>query len=443
MACGGVGERARRVAVVVMGDVGRSPRMQYHALALAEAGVAVDLVGYAGRPLFPGLRAHQNVTCHRVRVGAFGARHRLPRVLFLAYAAARLLRQVTTLGWVLAMRLPRPDVVLVQTPPAIPTLLVALLVARTRGARLLVDWHNFGDTMLALTLGEVHPVVRLAGRHEGAVGRRADGHLCVSRAMQAALAARWGIEAHVLYDRPATAFAPTAAADRRDLCRRLADVLDGYVPDAPDRPALVVSSTSWTADEDFSLLLDAASRYDALVADPSSRPGQGPEARLLIVITGDGPLRARFEAEVGARGLRAVRVRTVWLQPEDYPRLLGAADLGICLHRSSSGVDLPMKVADMFGAGLPVCAYDYGPCLREMIRPGENGLLFADGVGLAEHLHQLLAGFPRTTARLDALRQGVQAERTVTWGEGWRAEALPLLRRLLAERSAAEEATGS
>ena len=37
-----------RICIVVLGDVGRSPRMQYHALSCAKAGYDVELVGFGG-----------------------------------------------------------------------------------------------------------------------------------------------------------------------------------------------------------------------------------------------------------------------------------------------------------------------------------------------------------------------------------------------------------
>ena len=40
--------KSRRVAVLVLGDVGRSPRMQNHAVSLATAGWDVDLIGFSG-----------------------------------------------------------------------------------------------------------------------------------------------------------------------------------------------------------------------------------------------------------------------------------------------------------------------------------------------------------------------------------------------------------
>ena len=38
------------VQIVVLGDLGRSPRMQYHALSIATHGGYVALIGYRGEP---------------------------------------------------------------------------------------------------------------------------------------------------------------------------------------------------------------------------------------------------------------------------------------------------------------------------------------------------------------------------------------------------------
>lgn len=145
-----------------------------------------------------------------------------------------------------------------------------------------------------------------------------------------------------------------------------------------------VSSTSWTPDEDFGLLLEAARLYDAKARSaesafvfsvnfcecnrrapafswlfdppsPQRDPPRVPSAqaskagsglpRLLVIVTGKGPLRHRFEAQMRALQLRTVALRTAWLEAADYPRLLAAADLGVSLHASSSGLDLPMKAS--------------------------------------------------------------------------------------------------
>ncbi len=42
------GAEQASVAVLVLGDIGRSPRMQYHTYSFAEKGVHVDFVGYEG-----------------------------------------------------------------------------------------------------------------------------------------------------------------------------------------------------------------------------------------------------------------------------------------------------------------------------------------------------------------------------------------------------------
>ncbi|CAI5948724.1 unnamed protein product [Closterium sp. NIES-64] len=122
---------------------------------------------------------------------------------------------------------------------------------------------------------------------------------------------------------------------------------------------------------------------------------------LAFIVTGKGALRSHYEAKMRRLRLRHVSFRTAWLAPEDYPRLLGSADLGVSLHTSSSGLDLPMKVVDMFGCGLPVCAISYS-CIHELVKDGTNGLLFSDSSELASQLIDIFCGFPEGSAALKA-----------------------------------------
>jgi len=161
-----------------------------------------------------------------------------------------------------------------------------------------------------------------------------------------------------------------------------------------ERTALLVSSTSWTADEDFGLLLEALEIYNRVASaegDEKSLP------RVLVMITGKGPLKEMYMDRIQKLQCAWDFVRCIcaWLDAADYPLLLGSADIGICLHSSSSALDLPMKIVDMFGCGLPVCALDFA-CLQELVRPGWNGLTFKSSEELAGQLISLLRGFPRS-----------------------------------------------
>eukprot|EP00981_Chlorochromonas_danica_P003554 scaffold659_cov192-Ochromonas_danica.AAC.67 len=165
--------------------------------------------------------------------------------------------------------------------------------------------------------------------------------------------------------------------------------------DENGRVALIVTSTSWTADEDFSLLFQALLKLELFLKEQKEEElCKGSFNRLLVVITGKGEMKASFEEQVRLAEKdnllgNHVFVRTAWLAVEDYPLLLQCADLGISLHASTSGLDLPMKVVDMFGAGLPVCALHF-PALSELVQNEVNGLVFHDQNQLVDQILRLL-----------------------------------------------------
>lgn len=404
-----------RVTVVVLGDLSRSPRTVLHARALATAGHAVDLIGFA--------ETGWSADVAGITTWTLPDAHSRSDASFLARATRRGIGLVSRLARLL-WTVPRPDVILVQNPPGIPALALAWLAARSRGARLVIDWHNLTSSMLAMRVKDNHWLVRSTSIYEKCFGRRADGNLFVSSTMRTELARRWGLNGIVFYDQPAEIFRPLIADDRLAARTAVLQTLG-----ATGASSFVVTSTSWTADEDFGLLLDALLQLDAAMTAEAHNEQEG--ARVVVLITGRGPMRADYEQRFAEAGFRSVRVCTAWLSAEAYPRTLAAADLGICLHRSSSGLDLPMKVLDMFGAGLPVVAFDYGACLRELVRPGTDGLLFKTSEELAAHLFTLLSPErPGAGSSLSVLRDGVANRTAPSWEQTWRTDVLPLLVRL-------------
>jgi beta-1,4-mannosyltransferase len=397
--------------------------MQYQARALASNGVLVDLVGLEGTPLPKAIRADPRISVHRIAPSDLRRRRGMAGLAYSASAVIDACRLSFRL-WRTLRRLSRPDLVLIQNPPQLPALAVARLSFRRRGVRFIIDWHNLGYTLLQLRLGAWHPAVRLARWLERRDARSVDGNLCVSRALAAFLESRFGVRnARVLYDRPAAAFAPIPRAEREQFRQALFARLGirGAVV------GFIVCPTSWTEDEDFDIAIEAVRRLEERIRGWEAATAGRRFPDLVILVTGDGARRAEFERRFAGLPTRRVQLRTRWLEPEDYPRVVGSADLGLCLHRSSSGLDIPMKVADLFGAGVPVCALDYGACLAERVRHGDNGLLFATARQLADVLFDLFEEFPAGQPLLDRLRAGAQKSSRPTWEEGWIREAGSLL----------------
>lgn len=410
-----------RAVVVALGDLGRSARMQYHAHALSALGVDVDLVGFEGTPLSRAISEDPRITIHRLSTS--NLRHGVPGLGYAPFAVIDSLRIGLRLRRTLK-RLKKPDLVLVQNPPAFPTLAVVRSALVRKGVRYVIDWHNIGYTVLGLRLGQWHPAVRLARWSERREARRADAHLTVSRGLAEFLKSRFGLkDTTVLYDRPAAIFSPMSHTDRERYRQALLTRLGIH----STLVGFLVCPTSWTEDEDFDVVIDAVLRLEDRIRgwEAAGRSRRFPD--IVILVTGDGARRTEFERRFAGLPARRVHLRARWLEPEDYPRVVGSADLGLCLHRSSSGLDIPMKVADMFGAGVPVCALDYGATLAERVRHGSNGLLFSTAEQLANVLFDLFETFPADDQTFERLRTGARKSARMSWEEGWRREAQPVL----------------
>uniref|UniRef100_A0A8B9IYE5 Chitobiosyldiphosphodolichol beta-mannosyltransferase n=1 Tax=Amazona collaria TaxID=241587 RepID=A0A8B9IYE5_9PSIT len=439
---------AGRVCVAVLGDLGRSPRMQYHALSLARHGRDVALLGYLqSRPHGDVLRSG------RIRLVPVTDLWGLRVGPKLFQYVVKVVVQAVQLLYVM-LKIDQPSYILLQNPPGLPAIAVAWLACRFWRSKLIIDWHNYGYTVMSLSHGRNHPLVQIAKWYEKLFGRLSDYNLCVTNAMKEDLWVNCNIKAVTLYDKPASYFKETPLELQHRLYMKLAedyepfkprylpetlgeksaftevDGSNGHVKKSRARPALLISSTSWTGVETERVISNYLSAlnsfyltspgYEQYVSEGVKLPP------LVCVITGKGPLKDYYSGLINKLHFKHIQICTPWLEAEDYPLLLGSADLGVCLHKSSSGLDLPMKVVDMFGCCLPVCAIHF-ECLHELVKHNENGLIFRDSDELAAQLKMLFLEFPTLEGKLHSFRKNLRACKQLRWDESWDQTVLPLL----------------
>ncbi|XP_076264005.1 ALG1, chitobiosyldiphosphodolichol beta-mannosyltransferase [Rhynchophorus ferrugineus] len=418
-------EEKENVCIVVLGDIGRSPRMQYHSLSLAKNGHKVDILGYGeSEPLIeiklsPSIYYHFMVPVPQVPIK------------FLNYAFKTVFQAINLLFLLISIR--SPHILMVQNPPAIPSLIICWLFAKIIGAKFIIDWHNYAHSIMALSLSKKHILVRLTEKCESFIGKKADYNFCVTNEMKDDLLIRWGIKATTLYDRPPLIFKPISLKDKHEFLIRLGqtynvlldgpnstiftELIDNEVKLKRSRPAFIVSSTSWTEDEDFSILFDSLQEYENEIVNGNLHR----LPTLICFITGKGPMKQYYMEKIARQHWKHIQVITPWLDFKDYPLILASADLGVCLHTSSSGLDLPMKVVDMFGCCLPVLAYDF-KCLHELVIDGKNGYTFKNSENLSARIISWFENFPINEKNLETekkFKSELETIQSLRWEENW------------------------
>lgn len=151
--------RHHTATILVLGDIGRSPRMMYHADSLAQHGWDTLVVGYGDSLPMPALLESPRVQLLHLANPSTP----LLSLPWILRAPIRIAYQIVSVLYLCLWRRPyHSEILLVQNPPSIPTLALAQLVSYISGAKLIIDWHNTGYSILAMRVGPKSPLVRVA-----------------------------------------------------------------------------------------------------------------------------------------------------------------------------------------------------------------------------------------------------------------------------------------
>ena len=153
-----------RVGVIVLGDIGRSPRMKEHCLSLAKEGFYVYYIAEKGSAIHPDLLANKNIFIQLLEPYSFS----LPRIINLI---VKPLYQSVVLFLLCCKHFWACSTILMQNPPTIPVMAIVWIVSRLYNAKMVIDWHNYGYTILQLGLSPDSLLVKIAKKFELIFGR--------------------------------------------------------------------------------------------------------------------------------------------------------------------------------------------------------------------------------------------------------------------------------
>ncbi|EMS11871.1 chitobiosyldiphosphodolichol beta-mannosyltransferase [Entamoeba histolytica HM-3:IMSS] len=419
--------KCMRVTVLVLGDIGRSPRMEFHSIELAKI-CPVSIVCYEETQPLSSITENQNIVRYPLHI--LPPLKSIPLrtiVWILFYAPLKFFYLAIQLLYLLLFKLPNYSHILIQNPPSLPSFIIAAFVKFITGCTVIVDWHNtaYSIVMNVHHLKETNPLIVMLKHYELLLPLYFDYHFTVTKAMKEFLVQHnfKHEKITVLYDKPFININSTQS-QKVELFSRLKSTfptysipfIDSLIQD-DEKIVCGVSSTSWTPDEDFGVLFDALLSYEK---SELNLP------KLIVFITGKGPLREFYEKRIEEEKMKRVCVIPIWLSHEDYPYLLSSCDFGVSLHQSSSQLDLPMKVLDMFGCSLPVLARGY-QCLKdELVVEGIYGYCFDTSEQLAELMINILSDDKKSAMFFVSMKQHVIENTKVTWSQNWKNVVRPL-----------------
>lgn len=310
-------------AILVLGDLNRSPRMLNHCIAINDSILEVreiSLIGYNGGDMRNDIASNPKIKSYYIPTRINQIVKKWPRYLFALAAILKVLYQLFSLFYTL-MTIPKPKFLILQNPPGIPSIIICSIACFFRRTKFIIDWHNYGYTILEVNKRPSF-LCKIAYFYEKIMSKSSHLNFCVSQAMQRNLKEQFNINAICLPDRPVKGlFKFLNENEKKDLYKKYSDALNPLLEmDKQKKPIAMISSTSWTPDEDFDMLLNCMIQTESLFTDITQ------VKKVLFIITGRGPMKDEFMEKVQKAKLKVFDVRSIWLDSDDYPKLLSSVE---------------------------------------------------------------------------------------------------------------------